>query len=66
MGAVGWKRTHGVAAVVFVCIWVLAVPTGWIHSVVFVSHMSMLALVYTAVSAWQSGRTEVKQDESSP
>lgn len=64
MGARGWKRLHGWFTVGFVGLWALAIPTGWIHSVTFVSHVSMLALVYAALSAWQSGRTEVKQDEA--
>ena len=32
-----------------VVLWALAVLTGWIDSVEFVSHVSMLALVYAAV-----------------
>jgi hypothetical protein len=30
----------------------------------FVSHVSMVALVYSSVAAWQATRTEVKQDEN--
>lgn len=56
------KRIHGFHVFLFVGIWIAAVPTGWINSVAFVSHMSMWALVYTAVSAWQGSRTEVKQE----
>lgn len=63
MEARGYKRIHGAATVAFVGLWGLAVPTGWINSVAFISHISMAALVYAAWSAWQSTRTEVKQDE---
>lgn len=58
-----WKWIHFVFIFVFAAIWIAAVPTGWIHSVTFVSHMSMAALVYAAVSAWQAARTEQKEDE---
>lgn len=64
MSARGWRRAHGIAAVVFTVLWAISIPTGWIHSIVFISHVSMVALVYAALSAWQSGRTEVKVDEN--
>lgn len=36
-------------------IWWLAVEKGWIDSVEFVSHVSMLALVFSAVSGIAAG-----------
>lgn len=36
-------------------IWYLAVKEGWIDSVEFVSHVSMLALVFSAVSGIAAG-----------
>lgn len=64
VSARGWRRLHGWATIVFFALWGVAVLTGWIDSVKFVSHVSMLALVYAGVSAWQSGRAEVKIDEN--
>lgn len=64
MSARAWRRVHGWATFGFLLLWGVAIPTGWIDSVRFVSHMSMLALVYTGVCAWQAGRTEVKVDEN--
>ena len=58
-----WEWIHGIAVIIFIIIWILAVPFGWIQSVTFVSHMSMIALVYAAVSAWQAARVERKEDE---
>ena len=37
-----------------IIIWIIAIPTGWIYSPAFISHASMAALVYTAVSAIHS------------
>lgn len=36
---------------------------GWINSVAFVAHVSMVALVLGSLSAWQAARTEQKQDD---
>lgn len=41
---------NGVMLVVSLIIWLLAIRNGWLDSVVFVSHVSMLALVFSAVS----------------
>lgn len=58
-----WKWIHLSFVFLFAAIWVAAVPTGWIQSVTFVSHMSMAALVYAGVSSWQAARVEEKEDE---
>lgn len=63
MSARGWRRVHGWATLGFLALWGVAIPTGWINSVAFVSHISMIALAYAALSAWQAGRAEVKVDE---
>lgn len=44
-----------VMLVVSVVLWVIAIPTGWVSSVEFVSHVSMLALVFAAVSGVAAG-----------
>jgi hypothetical protein len=61
-----WEWIHGGFVVIFVIIWVMAMPWffGWISSVEFISHMSMTALVYAAASAWQAARAEKKVDEN--
>jgi hypothetical protein len=58
-----WKWLHFWGIFVVIGVWILAVPTGWIQSVVFVSHVSMAALVLAEISSWQGSRTEQKQDK---
>lgn len=58
------KWIHGSAAVLFAVIWIAAALMGWLASVVFVSHMSMLALVYAGLSAWQGARTEEREENN--
>lgn len=41
---------NGLMLVVSAIIWWLAIVNGWLDSVEFVSHVSMLALVFSAVS----------------
>jgi len=41
---------NGVMLVMSVIIWWMAIDRGWLDSVEFVSHVSMLALVFSAVS----------------
>lgn len=55
---------HIAATVIFGIIWVVAIPTGWIKSVTFVSHISMATAMYTAFAAVMGSLTHVKQDES--
>jgi hypothetical protein len=47
--------------------WILMIPvslaTGWVNSVVYVSALSLWALVSGHWSAWQAARVEVRQDE---
>ena len=44
-----------VMLVVSLVLWWLAVARGWVDSVAFVSHVSMLALVFAAVSGVAAG-----------
>lgn len=48
--AVASLATNFVMLVVSIVLWWLAIAHGWVHSVAFVSHVSMLALVFAAVS----------------
>jgi len=47
------------------CFWILMIPvsiaTGWIHSVTYVSALSLWALVSGHWSTWQAARVEVTQ-----
>jgi hypothetical protein len=54
---------HSTLVLVFIAIWIVAVPTGWIKSVTFVSHMSMAALVYAAASAAEASVSALKIDK---
>lgn len=48
--------------------WVVMIPVsmamGWLNSVVYVSALSLWALVSGHWSAWQAARVEVKQEEA--
>lgn len=57
-----WKWVHLVGIFVMLALWAFATLTGLVKSVVFVSHVSMLALVLAEISSWQGSRTEQKQD----
>lgn len=58
----GTQRIH----LFFTWFWVVMIPisviTGWIHSVTYVSALSLWALVSSHWSAWQAARTEVRQE----
>lgn len=47
--------------------WIVMIPmsfwTGWIHSVAFVSVLSLWALVSGHWSVWQAARVEVRQEK---
>lgn len=63
-----WKWIHLIMVFVFLAIWIAAFPFAfnWINSVAFISHMSMIALIYAAASAWQAARAEQKSEENPP
>jgi hypothetical protein len=50
----------------FTIFWILMIPLsfamGWLNSVVFVSALSLWALVSGHWSAWQAARVEVRQE----
>jgi len=51
-------RVHASAGAIFIAIWITASFTGWVKSPTFISHMSMLALVYAAFGGcpgWRQG-----------
>lgn len=49
-----WRTANMAGAVFCAILWVVATFTGWIHSVTFLGHISMLALVAAFISAWRS------------
>lgn len=53
---------HGIAGSLFIALWAVATVTGWVNSPAFISHVSMLALVYAAFTGWQGARAEKKAD----
>ena len=54
----------------FTVFWLVMIPvslvTHWVNSVVYVSALSLWALVSGHWSAWQAARVEVKQHRGSP
>lgn len=58
-----WKWTHLFGIFFFIALWIVAWIFGWIESVVFVSHVSMVALVLSEIAAWQASRVEQKEDK---
>jgi len=57
------RRINGWLTVFWVVMIPISIATGWIHSVTYVSVLSLWALVSGHWSAWQAARVEVKQDE---
>lgn len=45
-------------------LWIASTIFGWVNSVVFISHISVAAIVLECFSAWSSARTEVKMDDN--
>lgn len=63
MGGKFWKWVHFWGVIFFLGLWGAAAYFGWVTSIVFVSHISMIALVLAELSAWQAARTERKEDQ---
>jgi hypothetical protein len=57
------RRVNGWLTVFWLLMIPLSIVTGWVESVVYVSALSLWALVSGHWSAWQAARVEVKQDE---
>lgn len=53
---------HGSMTLFWIALWGTAMYLGWLKSVVFVSHLSVIALVLASASAWQGARAESKAD----
>ena len=56
------RRVNGCLTIFWVGMIPLSLATGWVKSVVYVSALSLWALVSGHWSAWQAARVEVNQD----
>ncbi|MEA2372263.1 MAG: hypothetical protein QOH12_2657 [Solirubrobacteraceae bacterium] len=57
------RRVNGWLTIFWIVMIPLSLATGWVKSVVFVSALSLWALVAGHWAAWQASRVEVNQDE---
>lgn len=57
------RHVHGGVVIAACVLWAVAAWQGWLTSVAFVSHLSVAAIVYTGITAWQGARAEEKADE---
>lgn len=57
------RRVNGWFTIFWISMIPIAMIMGWFKSVVFVSALSLWALVSGHWSAWQAARVEVKQEE---
>jgi hypothetical protein len=57
------RRVNGWLTVLWILMIPVSLATGWVNSVVYVSALSLWALVSGHWSAWQAARVEVKQHE---
>ena len=55
------RRVNGWLTVLWIVMIPISVVTGWIHSVAYISALSLWALVSGHWSAWQAARVEVEQ-----
>src|SRR5262245_33914768 len=55
------RRVNGWLTVLWIVMIPVSIATGWIHSVAYISALSLWALVSGHWSAWQAARVEVAQ-----
>jgi hypothetical protein len=55
------RRVHGWLTVLWIAMIPVSIWLGWLHSVAYVSCLSLWALVSGHWSAWQASRVEVEQ-----
>ena len=58
------RRVNGWLTIFWVAMIPVSMAMGWLNSVVYVSALSLWALVSGHWSAWQAARVEVKQEEA--
>ncbi len=49
-----WRNINLIGAILSAILWVVAIDTDWIASTKFVSHVSMLTMIFTFVAAWRA------------
>ncbi len=59
------RRVNGWLTIFWLTMIPVSLATGWVKSVIYVSALSLWALVSGHWSAWQAARVEVKQQEES-
>lgn len=59
-----WRGTNLALVVAMLVLWAAAALTGWIGSTIFIGHVSMLALVLAALSAWRSDVPLEEEEDS--
>lgn len=57
------RKVNGWLAIFWIVMIPISMMMGWLNSVVYVSALSLWALVSGHWSAWQAARVEVKQEE---
>src|SRR4051812_1161822 len=57
------RRLNGWLTIFWITMIPVSLATGWVKSVVYVSALSLWALVSGHWSAWQAARVEVRQDD---
>lgn len=57
------RRVNGWLTILWIIMIPVSVMTGWIHSVAYISALSLWALVSGHWSAWQAARVEVTQQQ---
>jgi hypothetical protein len=58
------RRVNGWLTMFWIVMIPVSVATGWVHSVVYVSALSLWALVSGHWAAWQAARVEVEQQRA--
>lgn len=58
------RRVNGWLTIFWIVMIPVSLVTHWVNSVVYVSALSLWALVSGHWSAWQAARVEVKQDKA--
>jgi hypothetical protein len=56
------RRVNGWLTIFWIAMIPVSLATGWVNSVIYVSALSLWALVSGHWSAWQAARVEVRQD----
>lgn len=57
------RRTNGWLTIFWIVMIPISLQLGWLKSIVYVSALSLWALVSGHWAAWQAARVEVRQDE---